>query len=155
MIVKNIFYTIGVFLSSLILSIFQTKEIKDTKYFSFSYSVGYYANASYDYELKLENDKYIAGYKKEGVSEEDMLKKEVTKDDVLKLEKILSDNDIYKWNGYHKSDKNVLDGDGFSLSYRSTNNINISASGYMMYPKGYLNFKNDIISFYSELFDEK
>lgn len=130
-------------------------EIKNTKYFSYSYSVGDYVDASYSYDLKLENDKYIAGYKKEGVSEEDMLKKELKKEEVLKLEKILNDNNIYKWNGYHKSDKNVLDGNGFSLNYRNTNNIDISASGYMMYPNGYNNFKNDIINFYENLFNEK
>ena len=142
---------------SLITGCFKKKiEIKDTKSFEFGYSVGNYMNGSYLYKLVLKDDnKYYAFYKADGVSEEDMLTKEIDKDKVLELENILNKHNIYKWDGYSKSDKNVLDGNGFHLYYHRTDREGISASGYMMYPKGYNDFKSDIISFYEELFKDE
>lgn len=129
-------------------------NIENTIYFTFSYSVGNYMYASYIYTLeKKENDKYLFTY--QGNEMSNKLKKEVSKDKVLELEKILEENDIYKWNGFNKSDNNVLDGHDFNLYYKKDNKETISASGYMMYPDGYKNFKNIIDTFYSELFKEE
>lgn len=129
-------------------------DIENTNYFTFSYSVGNYMYASYIYTLeKKENDKYLFTY--QGNEMSNKLKKEVSKDKVLELEKILEENDIYKWNGFNKSDNNVLDGHDFNLYYKKDNKETISASGYMMYPDGYKNFKNIIDTFYSELFKEE
>lgn len=128
-------------------------NIENTKCFTFSYSVGNYMNAAYIYTLeKIENDKYIVTYQGDGMSNK--LEKEISEDKVLELENILKENEIYKWNGFDKSDNNVLDGHDFSLYYKN-NNQTISASGYMMYPDGYKNFKTIIDTFYSELFKEE
>ena len=130
-------------------------EIKDTKHFYYSYSVGDYKDASYAYELDLQEEgKYIMSYKADEVSDEDKLTKEVDEEIVKELEHILTDNKVYKWNGFHESDKNVLDGDGFSFIYRRVDKEEISASGYEMYPTGYINLKNDIIALYKKVFEE-
>ena len=127
--------------------------IENTTYFRFSYSVGYYMNASYEYELELKDGKYIMSYKPDGISEEDKSIKEVNKDIVLEIEKILTKHDIYKWDGFDKVDKDVLDGNSFSLSYRKEDNETISASGYMMYPDGYREFRDEIHNYYVKLFE--
>lgn len=129
--------------------------IKDTKSFHFSYSVGNYTNASYSYDVELENGKYFAIYKADGVSEEDAFKKEISKDTVLELEKILNEYKIYKWDGFNKSDEDVLDGYSFSLNYWNQNKEDIHASGYMMYPNNYREFRSAIINFYNVLFEEE
>ena len=131
-------------------------EIKNTKSFSFSYSVGYYMNASYSYQLELTKDsKYIISYKPTGFAEEDRFYKEVSKNTVEELEQILIKHDISRWDGFHKVDKRVLDGNDFSLNYYTENRENISASGYMKYPDGYKDFQNDIVKFYTKLFKDE
>ena len=67
--------------------------------------------------------------------------------------RVLSDPNLLV--GFDKSDDNVLDGNGFYLSYFTEDNQQISASGYMKYPDGYSTFKNDIISFYEKYFLEE
>ena len=131
-------------------------EIENTKKFKFSYSVGNYMYSDYCYELELNSeDKYIISYKPVGISDENKFQKEITKEQVLELEEILKRNKISKWNGFKKADKNVLDGYSFDLHYRKQNDENIDASGYMKYPKGYKEFKNDIINFYTNIFKDE
>lgn len=126
--------------------------IENTKYFRFYYSVGYHYNGSYLYDLELNDGKYYIGYKIDGISDEDKLIKEISKDTLLELESILTKHNIYKWNGFDKSDNDVLDGDSFSLYYKKENDEKIDATGYMMYPDGYKEFRDDIHIFYEELF---
>ena len=130
-------------------------KIENTKSLTFRYTVGNYINADIVYELYLINNSYIATYKIAGIPKENQLKKEVSKETVTKIENILKKYKVYKWNGFNKSDNNVLDGNSFSFSYTNTNKKYISASGYMKYPKNYRNFKNDINSLYEELFKEE
>ena len=131
-------------------------EIKDTYIFSFSYSVGYHINASYDYEIRLnENGSYEAFYKADGVAPEDRLSKIIDKEIVSEFENILTKYKIYKWNGFHESDLDVLDGDSFYLHYMRKDKESISASGYMKYPKGYRDFRSEIHNFFTDLFKEE
>lgn len=131
-------------------------DIKNTKHFSFSYTVGNYMNGSYSYNLELDsNNKYIASYKPDGVSDENKLKKEVSKDDAILLENILKKNNIYLWNGFKKADKNVLDGRSFDLVYSDLDGNYISASGYMKYPRGYQKFKEEVHNYFLSLFKDE
>ena len=129
-------------------------EIKNTKSFYYYYSVSNAKDGSYLFKLNLEEDKFVAYYKGEGISEEDSIKKEINNDKVLELEQILTKYKIYKWNGFKKSNKRILDGNSFSLNYKTENN-SIEASGYMSYPNGYKEFKEEIKKWYTELFKEE
>ena len=56
------------------------------------------------------------------------------------LDKVIRQQELHKWNGYKKSNKNVLDGDSFGLSigYRNGKELKtISAYGSNSFPKGY------------------
>lgn len=129
-------------------------KIENTKYFSYSYTVGNYINGSVYYKIEIdENGNYIAYFKDDGVDEENQLKKEIDEDTIIELENILNKNNIDKWNGFDKVDKYVLDGNSFSLYYKNGNNEIIESSGYMVYPNGYTDFKNDIKIFFNTLFN--
>lgn len=55
------------------------------------------------------------------------------------LEIICEDRKIEAWNGFHESDDECLDGDGFSLSIGYEDGM-LSASGSNAYPDGYYDF---------------
>lgn len=111
------------------------------KHIHFSYSTGnmMYANVSYD--IDLEKEGYVATIKSDRVSDEAAKKVNIDKKAVEKLVNELNKYNITSWNGFKKSDKNVLDGDSFSLSIQTKNDEWIEASGYMMWPKYYSEVK--------------
>lgn len=56
------------------------------------------------------------------------------------LDAVLKEQKAYKWNGFHKSARHVLDGDGFGLRAKYLNGKEIetiSASGSNSFPDGY------------------
>ena len=114
-------------------------EINDVLHLYISYSKGYMANSninySFDYDEKT--DKYTVSIKPYLVNDDDMLKKEVTKEFGDKIKDILIKYDVAKWNGFRKYDKDVLDGDGFSFHVRMKNDSKIEADGYMEWPENY------------------
>ncbi len=103
----------------------------------FSYSNGYMMNAYITYDIYMENDKYYAKIKPYGIPEEETQIVKLSKDKVKKLEDVLNEYKVYKWNNFHESDKYVLDGDSFSFSMSTLDGKSISASGYMRWPKNY------------------
>ncbi|MBO4477489.1 MAG: hypothetical protein J5757_04055 [Lachnospiraceae bacterium] len=51
---------------------------------------------------------------------------------------------LWKWDGFSRSARHVLDGDGFSLSIRFRNGKSMYAHGSNAYPKGYGDFRTDM-----------
>ena len=127
-------------------------DISSVKYFHFGYSTGnmMYANVSYD--VRYEDDEYVATIKLDGVSDDDAVKVSLATGDVRELEDILKKYDVGKWNGFQKSDKNVLDGNSFSLSVSFVNGESISASGYMMYPSNYKEVRDALNSYFMKIY---
>ena len=150
---KYIFVTvvlIGFTVGSVVL-LNNKKEIKDIKSFSFDTVDGMAINAGVKYSIKLEENKYIATIRKNGKSEEDETKKEIFNEKVKELENILNKYNVSKWNGFNKSNKNVLDGHSFSLSIKLGDDSYVSASGYMRWPKNYKNVRNELKEFFEKL----
>ena len=127
------------------------KEIKDIKYFSFNYSVGYYANANWSYVLELKDGAWAAEVKPNGVAPEDAEKYTVGEDFVRSLEDFLKEKKVGAWDGFDKADKYVLDGDSFSLYIRMTDDQSVSASGYMEWPEGYKEVQGGIDALFRAL----
>ncbi len=124
---------------------------KDLKSFRFSYSTGNMMNASVSYELRFKDGVYTATIKEDGVAEEDAAVYTVDEAFVQKLEAFLQENHVERWNNFHKTNKHVLDGNGFSLSYWTKDGKDVSASGYMKWPKNYSEVKSGIGSIFAEL----
>ena len=127
-------------------------QITDIKSFRFSYQVGNYMNGSVTYELKQEEDgSYTATVKPNQVAEEDAKKYKAGKDFADELAAFLREKKVNRWNGFQKSDRHVLDGNGFSFSLWTTEDKNISASGYMRWPRGYDEVKAGIEAIFAKL----
>ena len=60
------------------------------------------------------------------------------------LQKIISSYDLFSWNGFHKSNPNVLDGESFSLGLRFADGITVNAYGENSFPEGYHDATNRI-----------
>ena len=67
------------------------------------------------------------------------------------LAAFLREKKVKRWNGFQKSDKHVLDGNGFSFSLWTTEGKNISASGYRRWPRGYDEVKAGVEEIFAKL----
>lgn len=121
------------------------------KSFFFTESNGSDPDSRTLYELDREDGVYTATVKPEGVKDEDTLITEVGEDFVERLEVILTDHEIERWNGYDES-ADVLDGIGFVLRVILTDETRIEASGYMEWPEGYNPFAADVHQLFLDLY---
>ena len=117
--------------------------IENSERFRLFYTSGYMMNADTEYEYELKDGKYIMTVKPYLVDRDDAVSFEVDKSVIEEIEEVLNKYEVYKWNGFHKSDHNVLDGDSFSFSV-SMNDKDISAHGYMKWPDNYRNVVNEV-----------
>ena len=79
---------------------------------------------------------------------------EVDSKDVDRILRILQDHDVSSWDGFSKSDKNVLDGDGFSFKVVTKNNQSIYADGYMKFPKYYFEVVSELKTIFNDICDK-
>lgn len=78
----------------------------------------------------------------DNVEKEDCLVSRVEGGEELYTEvlNILNENKVYKWDGFRKSARNVLDGYMFTFEARVNNDEKIYANGSNAYPKNYNKF---------------
>ena len=127
-------------------------EIEYIKYMHFGYSTGTMINANVSYNLTFKDGKYLVQIKPNGKTEEETKEKEITKKEVKKIENILKQYEVYKWDGFNKSDQNVLDGNSFDISIILKNGETIRAYGYMKYPNNYREVKNELDNIFMEIY---
>lgn len=128
-------------------------EISQIKRLHFSYSQGYAIYSNIEYELEYKDSKYIATVKPYGVAEEYKREINVTEEFVKKVEDVLSENEVGSWDGFKKSDKNVLDGDSFGMYIDFVDGTSISANGYMSWPKNYSTVRNKLDDLFMGLYN--
>ena len=127
-------------------------EISEIKSFHFGYSVNMMMNGNVSYDVKLLDDKYIATIKPYMIDNDDALEIELSDSQVETLRNILIDNKVNKWDGFDKADKNVLDGNSFSLFIHFVNKDSISAKGYMNWPENYGKVSGCFDEFFNEIY---
>jgi hypothetical protein len=154
---KFIYIGVLIMIVSLFTGCFKRKvRIDNLKSFHYSYSTGWHANASESFEIELDEDgKYIVKVKDDGMEQEDARKYVVDKSDIRMFESLLNEINIYKWDGFDKVDKDVLDGNSFSLSINFGEDKSISAHGYMRYPSGYREKTDSIKYWFSKIDKDK
>ena len=128
------------------------KVISDLSSFHFFYSTGTMINSQVYYDIEFSNNKYILKIKPNNVPEEETKEFELNENQILEIINILNKYEVFNWDGFHKNNKNVLDGDSFNLNLYTKNKDNISASGYMMWPKNYLNVKNELDNYFMNIY---
>lgn len=126
--------------------------VSDIKHMRLHYTKGYAMNADVSYEIDCADGECALTYKPYGISEEDAKQKKLDSDTVKKIEEILTKYEVARWDGFHKNDKNVLDGDSFSFSLTTKDGSNISASGYMKWPENYGEVVTEFDSLFESLF---
>ncbi|MBQ2581671.1 MAG: hypothetical protein II574_08600 [Ruminococcus sp.] len=98
---------------------------------------GTYMGAGFDYEYTFKDGKHSIKVRVEGVTSDDALVIDVDEKFAQKLIELIDEYSLRKWDGYQKSDNNVLDGSGFGFYATFDDGTRISASGYECYPRGY------------------
>lgn len=131
------------------------KEITELEYLYFSYSNGYAMNSNIYYHLEKKGDNYLATIKPYEVPEEKKLEINVDTNFVDKVLKILNKYNVASWDGFAKYDKDVLDGDSFTMHIKCINGDYISANGYMEYPENYREVENELDNIFMELYNSK
>ena len=125
----------------------------DLESFELFYTQGYAYNADIRYKFfhKAKDNRYVVSKKPYGESEEETIVHEVDEEFQKELETILDKYKVSSWDGFNGNDKDVLDGDSFSLTIIYSIGT-VHASGYMSYPKNYGSFKTDIINLFDNYF---
>lgn len=117
---------------------------------SFSYYYGSYHGGYIQYGIYTEDDKaYMSAYGYNSLNVN--FKKEIDKSVLNNISKIVAKNKIYKWNGFSKSDDDVLDGYSFTLIIKYVDGKEIRAYGYMEYPSNYNQWHKEITEYLKEI----
>ncbi|MBP3799453.1 MAG: hypothetical protein ILA19_00590, partial [Bacilli bacterium] len=109
---------------------------------------------SVSYDIALENEKYILTIKLDNVAPEDADKIEINNTILENVLAILNKYQVKNWNGFNKSDSNVLDGNSFNMSITEKDETHISAHGYMMWPENYREVKQELDELFKNILDE-
>ena len=120
--------------------------------FKFNYSGGSYLDSGNGYSAVLENGIVTVRIRKDGVSEEDADEFTTDASFMEKIDEIIAEYKVKKWNGFARSNRMVLDGHGFTLSIKMDNGEILSAHGYMAWPKNYSEFSGAIESLFMSLY---
>ena len=117
--------------------------------FNLRYSYGTSRFAFVEYIVLKSDDAYGVSVKLRGDDSDERVEFEIGTDAAAKLVEIINRYKAAKWNGFHKSNRHVLDGRSFTLCIRCTDGREIDAQGYMSYPRGYAEFRKEV----DELFE--
>lgn len=128
------------------------KEISSINKLHLSYSNGYMMDANTIYDIEKKEDKYFVTIKPHLIPEEKSQTVELDKKTINKIIDILNKNEVYKWDGFNKSDKYVLDGDSFSFWVYMEDGKEIHASGYMKWPENYGNVRDELTNILGSLY---
>ena len=150
------YYKVRGELDSIFDSIYNVKKINmdDLEYFYFSYSDGYEIDSNIIYKINKKNNKYLASIKPLGIPSDEAKEILINEDTIKQIENILNNYNVSLWNGFSKSDKDVLDGDSFSFQLK-TKEDKISANGYMMWPNSYSDVREKIDSIFDDLYKKE
>ena len=129
-------------------------EIKNITHIYFTFSNGYAMNSYTRYNMNYKDGEYKVEIKQYGEPEENLRTYTIKKEKVEELEKKLNETNIYKWDGFKKSDKNVLDGDSFSFGMwlgEGKEKKTIDAQGYMKWPVDYGSIKGILCDWFNSI----
>lgn len=128
-------------------------KVSEIKHLSFSYTQGYMINSNIMYTLDYENNVYVITVKPYGVYEEEKKTIYPSTETVREIEEVLAKYNVASWDGFKKSDKNVLDGDSFGCYITFKDGTSVSANGYMSWPKNYSDVRKELDTIFMGLYD--
>ena len=133
------------------------KKAKDNESGILSFRYGYCGSVgggSYSYEVKEKEGKLVFIYESMDHREFGDMEMECSRDILDKLYDLYKNLRIAEWNGFSKSNPDVLDGDGFSLNIQFVDGERLSASGSNSCPERYGSFSSEMHLILDPLRDE-
>lgn len=118
-------------------SYFTKQESYKGEIVSFSFGSGSYFGGYTDYDIERIGSK-TARYTAKGYNMSDLdVEKTIDAKYLDELQKIIERNNVAAWDGFDKSDNDIMDGASFTLHVVYENGRTIDAHGYMKYPVNY------------------
>lgn len=112
------------------------QESTNAKIISFEYEYGSYWGGYYYYNIETIEEKIIFTAKGYNGVELDICK-QVSEEDIKKLDSIIKKYKIDEWNGFNESDIAILDGYSYTLKVEYSDGRKIESYGYEKYPENY------------------
>lgn len=129
------------------------RRYEDAQIVSIQYSYGSYNGGYYDFSVYQSNDKIMfSAFGKNGV--ELSWEHEVGAAIFSDFQQIIEDNKVVKWDGFRKSNRDILDGYSFSLNIEYNNHESIQAYGYEKYPKHYNEVSSVLQEYFFDIIEE-
>lgn len=130
------------------------EKIESISSFSFFYTNGYAINSDIRYEIDCKKE-CIAIIKQYGKDEDEKVEAKIDDETLNKIVEVLNRFDVLKWDRFSKSDKNVLDGDSFSMHFTYNDGKRVSANGYMVWPANYRNVRDELDNIFKEVENDR
>lgn len=113
-------------------------KIINSNIIEFSYEHGSYFGGYNEYHLYY-TEEGIAHIEAIGYNGSELnIDKDIDESVFGEIERIVNEQEIYKWDGFDESDNDILDGSSFSLKITYKDGQSINAHGYMKYPNNYI-----------------
>ncbi len=128
-----------------------TMKLSGIRHFLLEDHSGRYGAFRNSYEVNAGEDGVEVRLRLEGASEEEAVVIRTDEAFLKRLEELLNEHRVDKWNGFDKNNKRVLDGDSFSLSIRMENGKELDARGYAVWPKNYKEVLEAVEKLFMEL----
>ena len=130
-------------------------KIHDIQSLRYSYSTGTMVYSSVVYEMNCDkNNKCTILIKPNGIPEREAKTYDMYDEDVNKVIEVLNKYDVLDWDGFKKSDPYVLDGNSFSFNLKTKDNKEVTASGYMKWPKNYHEVRDELRNIFYKYLEE-
>ena len=126
------------------------KQIKDIVRFDLRYTYGCSRDAFVQYIVLKGGDTYGVSVKLRGDDADNRVEFEVGSNEIMKLAEICNRYKVTKWDGFHKSNRLVLDGNSFGLVIEAQDGVKVEAQGYMRYPNGYRMFRDEVDAMFED-----
>ena len=125
------------------------KEI-DSDITSFYYNIGSGLGGYCSYTVEDKNNTVLYTKNCVGIEDADE-EREIDRSYLEEIKKIINENKVYKWDGFNKSNNNVMDGSSFDLKVHYSNGQSIDAHGYMKYPSNYKEVKEKLLDYFEKM----
>ena len=112
----------------------EDRELAPLRELMFRYRTG---SADVRFELGMKDDAYFASVRLEDESADEAVTVPVGEEVADEINELLGTYDVMRWDGFHESERGVLDGDRFSLSVFFGDGNGISADGYNNFPDNF------------------
>lgn len=116
--------------------------IKDADIQSFNFGYGSWNTIYSTYEI-IKNEDYILMKFSDSLGNENNY--DISNETLQQIEQLILKRKVYTWDGFDKEDKYIIDGNSFTLKIEYENGENISASGYMKFPRNYNSVEEEIV----------